>query len=343
MNIQNKKILVTGHTGFVGAWLCLVLAHFGCDITGFSLPEEKGSLYEKVKKKLGIKSYYGNLCDKGCITEFVNNLKPDIVFHIAAFGFIKECMENPERAFSSNVQGTLNLFEAIKKTEKPCRIIVASSDKVYQNPDLDNCLFTEEDSLGGLDPYSASKTCEDLLVRGYFDSYLTKQNCALSVMRPSNILGGGDHNMNRLIPSIYYNFSKGKLPEIKNPDSVRPWQNILDMVDAYITVAKIFESGCHVYNVGPEPEGIKSVGEIVSYVSQFYGKECGISKTKKSSLREMKYLGLSIDKIKNELNWKPKRSLEQTLKEVYYFYNNDDGETTYDLCMSQIEEYYNEV
>lgn len=341
-SFDSKKILVTGHTGFVGAWICLVLAHFGCDITGFSLPEEKGSLYEKIHGKLNIKSVYGNLCDKDCITEVVNNLKPDIVFHIAAFGFVKECMENPERAFATNVQGTLNLFEAIKTIGKPCKIIVASSDKVYQNSDLDTCLFTEEDSLGGLDPYSASKTCEDLLVRGYFDSYLMKQNCMLSVIRPSNILGGGDHNMNRLIPSIYFSFSNGSLPEIRNPDSVRPWQNIFDIVDVYITVAEAFDEGCHVYNVGPEPAGIKSVGEIVSYVSHLYSKDCVVPKTEQSSLKEMKYLGLSIDKIKIELNWKPKRNLEQTLKEIYYFYNNDNGKNTYDLCMEQIMNYYEE-
>lgn len=342
--LMKKRIFVTGHTGFVGTWLCAVLTYFGCDVTGFSLPEDERALYGKIKDKIGINNVYGDLRDKETVDSIIKDVNPDIIFHIAAFGFVKECFDDSERAYSSNVQGTLNLFEAIKRIDKPCRIVVASSDKVYKNSGMDACLFKEDDPLGGSDPYSASKTCEDILAQSSFDSYLATKGCALCIVRPSNILGGGDHNMNRLIPSIYYNLGCGKLPEIRNPNSVRPWQNIFDIVDAYLTVAEKVETGCRIYNVGPEQEGIKTVGEISSYVSSLYGMESGKEKNFKTSfgVKEKAYLGLSIDKIKNELGWTPRRTLEQTLDEIYEFYIQDDGNNTYDLCSSQIKNYYNE-
>ncbi len=338
--IKNKKILITGHSGFVGTWLSAVLDYLKCDVTGFSLPEDNGALYGKIKDKLRIDSVYGDLRNKEALEKVVNGVKPDILFHIAAFGFVKECYDDPDRAYSSNVIGTMNLYEAVRKMNKPCRIIVASSDKVYMNSGMDAYLFREEDPLGGADPYSSSKTCEDLLSQSYYDSYLSSKGCAMCVVRPSNILGGGDHNMNRLIPSIYYNLGQGKEPEIRNPNSVRPWQNIFDIVDAYLTLAERVEEGCWIYNVGPEAEGIKTVGEIASYVSGLYGMKYGEESAKDSEVKEKGYLGLSIDKIKRELDWKPKRSLDQTLTEIYNFYRGDNGSNTYELCMSQINDYY---
>lgn len=337
---KDKKVLVTGHTGFVGAWLCMVLKRVGADVTGFSLIEEEKSLYEKIKNRLGIKSIYGDLRDYKAIQDCVDEAKPEVVFHIAAFGFVKECFDDPARAYSSNVQGTLNLFEALRGMNKPCRIIVASSDKVYKNNDKDMYLFAEDDPLGGSDPYSASKTCEDVLAQSYYDSYLKKDEFSLCIVRPSNILGGGDHNMNRLIPSIYFSLGQDRTPEIRNPDSVRPWQNIFDIVDAYITVAERVEVGYEAYNVGPEQEGIKTVGEIASYVSGLYGIEYDRADKSSSSVKEKAYLGLSIEKIKRELGWKPQRSLEQTLDEIYNFYRLDNGNNTYDLCVAQIKDYY---
>lgn len=148
--------------------------------------------------------------------------------------------------------------------------------------------------------------------------------------------------MNRLIPSIYYNLGRGRSPEIRNPDSVRPWQNIFDIVDAYLTVAEKTDTGCRIYNVGPEHKGIKTVGEIATYVSNLYGMEFGKETAGDFDVKEKAYLGLSIEKIKNELGWGPKRTLEETLDEIYDFYSHDNGNNTYDLCMSQINNYYNQ-
>ncbi len=338
--MKSKKILVTGHTGFVGTWLCAVLDYLKYDVTGFSLPEETGSLFGKIKDHLKTKSIYGDLRDKEAVRKAVREVRPDIVYHIAAYGFVKECYADPDRAYSTNVQGTLNLLEAIREMDKPCKMIVASSDKVYRNSGMDTYLFKEDDLLGGSDPYSSSKTCEDILAQSYFESYLADRGCAMCIVRPSNILGGGDHNIARLIPSIYHNLGLGKRPEIRNPSSVRPWQNIFDIVDAYITVAEKVNEGCKIYNVGPEKAGIKSVGEIANYISNLYGISPESGDEISPEMKEKQYLGLSIDKIKEELNWKPKRSLEQTLDEIFMFYNNDNNVNTYVLCLTQIKNYY---
>lgn len=337
---DKKRVLVTGHTGFVGSWLCTALKYFGASVTGFSLPEESNSLYEKIKAELKINSIYGDLRDVTAIKECVQKCKPEIVFHIAAFGFVKECFEDPDRAYTTNVLGTLNLLQAIKDVNSSCRVVVASSDKVYLNGGREAYLFKEGDALGGSDPYSASKTCEDILAQSYYDSYLSDSGKSLCIVRPSNILGGGDHNVGRLIPSIYHSFECGVEPKIRNPDSVRPWQNILDMTDAYLTLAARREEGCTIYNVGPEQEGIRTVGEISQYIMGLYGKNSVERREEKSNLKEKAYLGLAIDRIKNEIGWSPKRALEDTLKEVYEFYCNEDGISTYELCLSQIKKYY---
>ncbi len=337
---KDIKVLVTGHTGFVGSWLTLVLQYMGADVTGFSLEEEPGSLYSKIKRKLSINCIYGDLRDEDAINTCLLDCEPEIVFHIAAYGFVKECHEDPNRAYSTNVQGTLNLLQAVRKSGSVRKVIVASSDKVYHNTDKEAYLFGEDDPLGGSDTYSASKTCEDLLFQSYYDSYLNRSGMVGCIVRPSNILGGGDHNMTRLIPSMYYNLGRGMKPEIRNPGSVRPWQNIFDIVDAYLMLAEKCSSGLSIYNVGPLPNGIKSVGEIAEHVSALYGVTSQKAESSNGNGIEKAYLGLAIDKIINEQNWKPKRTLEETLGEIYEFYRNDDGVNTYDLCMKQICNYF---
>lgn len=348
---KGKRVLVTGHTGFVGSWLCTVLKNFGADITGFALKEESGSLYERIKIELGINSVYADLRNIDDVRQCIQQVKPDTIFHIAAVAFLKDCFLDPERAYTSNVNGTINLFQAINEYGEKCRIVVASSDKVYRNVNQKMYLFKEEDPLGGSDTYSASKTCEDIIAQSFFDSYLFNKSMSLCIVRPSNIIGGGDGSTTRLIPSLYFNFSHGLEPEIRNPDSVRPWQNILDIVDAYLTLAEYCEEGCSIFNVGPELDGIKTVGEIVEYVRRLYRKKEKVaikdisfdSDEKMYSSNQVKekiYLGLSIDKIKKDVGWSPKRTLEESLDEIYEFYELDKEENIYRICQKQIERYY---
>lgn len=341
---KDKKVLVTGHTGFVGTWLCLVLDHLGAEVIGFSLKEEKDSLYEKIKNDLSLENHYGDLRNIDEIRQCIEKTRPDIVFHLAAFGFIKECKNDPYAAFDTNIIGTVNLLEAIRDGQSIKDIVVASSDKVYRNDDITTQLFNERDSLGGMDPYSCSKTCEDLIVQSYYDTYLKDQGKSVTILRPSNIVGGGDHNISRLIPSIIYSIENNEKIEIRNPDAIRPWQYILDAVDAYVlTAAEAWNTGVsQIYNIGPMLEDIRSVGEIAEILIKSSGKavnaDMGIPDPQ--SLIEKKYLGLDIKKIKEMTDWKPRKKLEQTMQDTYDFYKEWKCGDSYKICRKYIEAYY---
>lgn len=348
---NDKRVLITGHTGFVGTWLSMVLAGKGAMLYGLSLKAETDSLYSRVAGSFPIESHECDLRDNTAVDDLVESIKPDIVFHLAAFGFIQECYLDPYRAFSTNVDGTVNLLNAIRKSNYVKSVIIASSDKVYNNDYSGNAvsriLFEETNSLGGNDPYSASKTCQDITSRSFHDTYLRDRSIGMAVVRPSNILGGGDHHSQRLIPSIYSSLNGEHRVVIRHPDAVRPWQDILDMCDAYLRISEHVynRTDCCVYNVGPEPEGIMSVREIAETVAALYGLDSSavICSDENATVAEKEYLGLSIEKIKRELNWCPKYSLYDTLRNVYMFYEEGRGQDAYDICMKQIHDYYDTI
>lgn len=339
---KGKRVLVTGHTGFVGVWLSMILKYFGADVCGMALPEEEGSLFERVKDYINVPEVLYDLRDYANVEKVLDCFKPEIVIHLAAFGFIQECLADPLRAFSTNVDGTINLLNAINNCECVKSIIIFSSDKVYRNVG-DIRLFSEEDELGGIDPYSASKTCEDITAESFYETYFKNKEIGMVIVRPSNILGGGDHHDNRLIPSIFNNMMNGQRMMIRHPDSVRPWQSILDVCDAVLLLAEkaYTDRKLSIYNVGPNPSGVKSVKEIVEIVADICCSCDSIMDSEGSTeTHEHSFLGLSIAKIERELNWKPKHDLETILKNVYECYNVKDD--IYNVCMGQIEEYYRE-
>ncbi len=348
---KGRRVFVTGHTGFVGCWLATTLKYHGADVIGFSLDAETGSLYEKMKQKLcadeagrGIfTSIIGDLRDSTAVKELLDLYQPTDVFHIAAFGFVKECYDDPVRAFATNVGGTQNLLEAVRNSKTVKTLVVASTDKVYLNDDRQDVRFRESDPLGGIDPYSSSKTCEDLLVQSYYSTYLKDKDIKCVIIRPSNILGGGDHNMNRLIPGIFYCLGNGENPDIRNPKAVRPWQNIMDIVDAYLYAAVFSNNGLSIYNVGPDNQDVWNVGQIADYVSGLYGVKAGNENvhTNDSPGIEHAFLGLDSGRIYQSIGWSPIRSLSDTLGEIYSFYTSDNGENTYSLCLDIIQKYFN--
>lgn len=341
---KGKKVLITGHTGFVGTWMCIVLQRYGADISGLSLEAHKASLFEKVKNNLSIKNYYVDLREYESVTKVFDEVKPEIVIHLAAFGFVKECVSEPFRTYTTNVLGTVNLLEAVKDCETAKNVLIISSDKVYRNDViLTGHIFNETDSLGGLDTYSASKTCEDLVSQSYFDTYLKSKNISLEIVRPGNILGGGDHIQSRLIPSLLNGFDKGEPIEIRNKSAIRPWQHILDAIDAYLTIiVNLFEEKGRIgiYNVGPENDGQMSVGQIFEYLQNKFSKQDMIFEEEtKRNVKEAGYLGISIEKIKDEFLWKPHKTIRDILDDVFEFYMESKNKTFYDICIDQIEKY----
>ncbi len=339
---KNRRVLITGHNGFVGTWLTLVLQYIGAEVCGVSLDAEQGSLYDRVQANIRDKSYVLDIREKAEIQKVVNEFNPEVIFHLAAFGFIQECIANPETAFSTNTVGTYNVLDSVARCDSVKSIIVASSDKVYKNEGR-QCLFSENDQLGGVDPYSASKTCEDIIAKSYYESYLKNGDVGMCIVRPSNILGGGDHHGNRLIPSIFQSFDNGEEPQIRNPQAVRPWQDILDMCDAYLFLAErtYNDKNCDIVNVGPELDGVCTVGEISAKVGWLFGQTIVNNGGNKNTLAEHMWLGLSIEKIKG-LGWSPKMTIDDTLENVFQCYKCEQNGELFDICMSQIKEYYRE-
>lgn len=341
---EGRKVLITGHTGFVGSWLCMTLEFLGAKIIGFSLKEEKNSLYAKIKNELSIENHYGNIEYIEEIKKCINDSNPDIIIHLAAYGFIQECMKEPYRTYMTNVIGTVNLFEAIRDNSCVKTVVVASSDKVYQNDGIKKQLFIENDSLGGSDPYSCSKTCEDMITQSYYNTYLKEKNINMIILRPSNIIGGGDHNNTRLIPSLINSVKNGTEINLRNPEAIRPWQYILDAVNAYIVCGMQGERflGIRIYNVGPTPNNIRSVSEVEQILKEIsedvHSKQCNSNSFDKNI--EKKYLGLNISKILNETDWRPNKNINETLKDTFYFYIKDEAKNSYELCHEYIDNYY---
>lgn len=337
---KGKKVLVTGHTGFVGTWLSMVLNYSGALVYGISLPAEPGSIYEQVKGCFNHTHIELDIRDTEELEAQIIRIRPDVIFHLAAFGFIQECMSDPLRAFSVNSVGTSNLMNSVLKCDSVQSLIIASTDKVYEN-NGESHLFTEDEILGATDPYSASKLCEDITVRSFYETYTNDNTIGMCVVRPSNILGGGDHHLNRLIPGIFDAFHKGDTPKIRNWDSVRPWQDILDMCDAYLFLARyVYGSGKYdIVNVGPEPDGVCTVGEIVNIVSDLYGNSIDHQENDNTSVFDKKWLGLSIERIKS-LGWQPKYTLSDTLMNIYSCYEKEMNTSMYDICIKQIKDYY---
>lgn len=342
---KGKKVLVTGHTGFKGSWLCCVLNYLGAKVMGYSLPPETDSLYEQIEGDKIVTSFYGYLEDLDFLRKTIREFCPEIIIHLAAFGFMNECFKDPHRAYSSNVMGTVNLLEVIRECDFVKSVVVVSTDKVYANKD-DGSIYSEEDLLGGFSPYSCSKTCMELVVKDYYDNYFKSKepHIGIAVVRASNVLAGGDHIQSRLIPTILNSIDAGVEVEIRNPNQTRPWQSVLDALDAYLSLGRLLydnpDEYSEAWNIGPTIEGIKSVGWIFNKMeSYFNGLE--MKSLNSFEVHESETLGLDISKSLSRLDWYPKLSLDSVLELIVDFYKEcKTGEKLKKICDKQINQYY---
>ena len=342
---RGKRVLVTGHTGFKGAWLTAVLSYLGAETTGYALEPEAGCLYERIHGDNMIRSVYGDLSDQMHLDQTVQTFQPEIVLHLAAFGFVKECYEDPVRAYETNVMGSLRLLEALRRCSSVRSVVMVSTDKVYENCG-DGTNYKETDRLGGVGPYSGSKTCMEYLIQDYRETYflIPGKNTGLASVRASNVLGGGDHVQSRLIPTILRAAAEGKSTALRNPDQTRPWQSVLDALNGYLSVARLLYQEPAAYseawNIGPTKDGIRSVGWVFETISDAFhtlknsvGKGIGVA--------ESKTLGLDIQKSLERLDWEPVLPIEQTIEQVVEFFKcQQAGEEERDICMRQINEFF---
>ena len=344
-NIKDKKILITGNTGFVGNYLSLTLSLMGAKILGYSLKMKNKNFISNMSQfKRKIKTIEGDIIDIKKYFKKINSFKPDIVVHLAAQPLVNVSYVNSEETYKTNIIGTIELMELCKKLKSVKHILVFTSDKVYEN--LDGNLLKENSKLGGIDPYSASKSSQDIISNSYKKSFF-KNKLNVSIVRAGNIIGGGDWNFSRLVPDIYLSiYNKNKLI-IRNPDAVRPWQHILDVVNAIIFILfnnnKIINSNINIFNVGPNLNSNITVKELIKKIKKESNNLKFNFLIKKIKFQETKILRLSNQYIKKKLGWYPKLNINQTnkLTNTWYDYFFINKKKIFEFTEKQIISFFN--
>jgi CDP-glucose 4,6-dehydratase len=343
---KNRKILITGATGFKGAWLCSWLLKMGAKIygVGFTPNKNKNLFYNLLlDKKIILRLFDIRNFDK--LNQFIKFSKPSIIFHLAGQPLVYESYKKPLLTFDVNSRGTLNVLEASKNSKFVRSIVSITSDKCYENVGHLKKTYTETDSLGGLDPYSASKASAELIIKSYRDSiFKNKIKCGISSARAGNVIGGGDWSQKRLIPDcIRFIRNKSKI-KIRNPNFSRGWQFVLEPLKGYLLLAKRQYENPNKYssawNFGPEYKSIKSVREIVELIVNYWGSG-SIKVEKNKKFYEQHYLKLDIKKAKKYLKWKPTYDVEESVNITvdWYYKVLNNKENPIVVTNDQIDQY----
>ena len=348
---KDKKILVTGHTGFKGSWLSVWLKELGANVIGYSLaPPTNPSLFELANVAEGICSVTGDVRDLDHLKSVSQEYSPEILIHMAAQSLVVESHKDPYGTYTTNLLGTLNILEAVRHSDSIRVVIIITSDKCYKNNEW-VWGYREDDSLGGIDPYSNSKACAELITSAYRDSYFKKtntsfKNVAVATVRAGNVIGGGDWAENRLIPDVMQSLASNNRVTIRNPNSIRPWQFVMEPLDGYLTLAEQLwthgEEYAEGWNFGPNENDAQTVFQIVEKLGQLWGTHVAWEELHQPYPQEANYLKLDCSKARKKLKWAPKLDLDATLKwvvEWYKSYNN--AEDVEKLTKSQVVAYQN--
>lgn len=341
---RGKSVLVTGHTGFKGAWLSLWLQQLGAKVIGYALaPESPNSLFSSADIASGVEHVLGDVKDLKHLANVLCTHQPDVVFHLAAQALVLESYADPVTTYQTNVVGTLNLLEALRSCQTTRACVVVTSDKCYENKDRAEP-FREADPLGGLDPYSNSKACAELVTQAFRASYFKNSNCAVATARAGNVIGGGDYSKNRLIPDLIKAVDSGNTLEIRYPDAVRPWQHVLEPLRGYLILAEqLFEHGSlfgEAWNFGPEKRDQRPVRWLVEQAQRVWPGRITWLSPAEVPLSEAKSLTLDSRKAQSALAWQPKLSLEQALDWTFSWYQSQrQGVDMRALSLNQISAY----
>ncbi len=342
---KGKRVFVTGHTGFKGSWMTAVLHRLGAQMRGYALAEEEGSLFQKMDGRAMVDSVVGDVRDYETLHKGLCEFKPDIVLHLAAQAIVNDCFNNPRYAYETNVMGTVNLFEAVHDCDSVKSVVVITTDKVYENKG-DGAVYKEGDPLGGIDPYSSSKTCMEFVTDSYRRSYLqtAQRSTGVATVRASNVLGGGDHVQSRLIPSILNSIAAGKPVELRNPRQTRPWQSVLDALNGYLAIGRLLyeepQEFSGQWNIGPTEDGIKDVLWVVEKMQEHYAS-ARYEKVEAFTVTESQTLGLDIQKSLRLLDWEPLLSCDKMLYNVVdFFKQQQSGVPEREICLGQVQEFY---
>lgn len=341
---RNKRVLLTGHTGFKGGWLALWLQKMQAQVVGLALPPiTKPNLFEAARVAENMQSLMGDITNFVRIQEVFQKIKPEVVFHMAAQPLVRYSYLHPLETYQTNVMGTLHILEAIRNTASVKAVVLVSTDKCYQNRER-SLRYIENDILGGHDPYSSSKACMELLASSYRQSYFLDESApAVATVRAGNVIGGGDWAEDRLLPDLIRANQANQTIFLRNPDSVRPWQHVLEPLSGYLRLAeRLFvdgESFAEAWNFGPDGDSDKTVRCIVEQVVNFW-PDLKMEIQPGAHPHETQILKLECNKARERLKWQGRWQLSQAIdKTLEWHQQHINGSDMKQFCFKQIDDY----
>jgi len=340
---RDKRVLITGHTGFKGGWLTLWLHQLGAKVTGIGLPSTTNpGLFERARIGECCDSHYGDIRDAEGLARLCRDSQPEVVFHLAAQPLVRASYRQPLETFATNVMGTAHLLDALRDVASVRSVVVVTTDKVYRNNEW-HWPYREDDALGGHDPYSASKAASELVITSYRQSFLAEQGVAIATARAGNVIGGGDWSEDRLIPDAIRAWQSGQPLRIRKPEAIRPWQHVIEPLAGYLCLAeRIWHNPtlAGAYNFGPETHTAATVHDVIARARDAYGAGEIIFEPDAKGPHEAGWLALEVAKARNSLGFKPRWPLATALLKTMNWYRaHQQGDDARKLCLADIEEY----
>jgi CDP-glucose 4,6-dehydratase len=337
---RNRRVLLTGHTGFKGAWTALWLHRLGAKVVGLSLPPATSpNLFSLARISSLVDSHFGDIRDADQTTATIREADPEIVFHLAAQPLVRASYREPLQTFATNVLGTAHVLEALRTLSSVRAVVAITTDKVYRNEESPTP-YREADPLGGHDPYSASKAAAEMVIGSYRDSFLAARGVAVASARAGNVVGGGDWSEDRLIPDAVRAWTNAQTLRIRRPESTRPWQHVLEPVSAYLRLAEqLWQQPALAgpYNFGPESDDAASVRTVVEMAQRAFGTGTVAWGTGDSGPHEAGFLALDIDKARTQLGIQPRWPLDITIERTMRWYREQHaGADARALCEADI-------
>lgn len=346
---KNKRVFLTGHTGFKGSWMLMLLEELEVEVCGYALePATEPALFHEIEKKSKFKSVISDIRNKDKLEKEIRDFKPEIVIHMAAQPLVRQSYLEPLETMEINVMGTANLLDILRNVESVKFILNVTTDKVYKNNEW-IWGYRESEQLGGKDPYSASKACAEIVTYSYYNSFFKEKNVKIVTARAGNVIGGGDWSKDRLIPDYLKSLENNEDFVLRNPSSIRPWQHVLEPLVAYLLIIeKLYSKNISEHelnwNVGPKLEDCVSTNDVINQLSKNFDNNLKIkSETNGTAYHEANFLMLDTSKIQRELSWSPRWTLGQSLKKIAEWHKEYVNKSNMkNVTINQIREFLNE-
>lgn len=338
---RERRVLVTGHTGFKGAWLSIWLHRLGARVTGISLPPNtEPNLYTVAKIEQLCDSYFCDIRDPSVLIKLIRDVQPEVVFHLAAQPLVRASYREPVNTFATNVMGTAHVLEALRGLDSVKAAVMITTDKVYQNHEW-SWPYRESDALGGYDPYSASKAASEIVIASYRDAFLRAQGVAIASARAGNVIGGGDWSEDRLIPDANRAWQSNQALEIRRPNAIRPWQHVLEPLAGYLVLAERIckdPEKAGAFNFGPDTHEAATVQEVIELARAFHDNADVCYGDSTEGPHEAGWLALEIAKARTTLGYQPRWPLQESVKRsIEWYCAQNRGEPALMLCERDIE------